>query len=64
MLGQRGELQGCRNAQKQFIIKAQLPLILNKPVAQYPFTMACVQYVVMIHLSEQVRLIELETEEV
>ena len=28
----------------------------------YPFTMACIPYVVMIHLIEQARLTELETE--
>ena len=38
-------------------------LILYKPVAYYRFTMECIQYIVMIHLSEQVRLIELETEQ-
>ena len=39
-------------------------LILYKAVAYYEFTMACIQFVFMIYLSEQVRLIELETEQV
>ena len=60
MIGQRWGR--CQNAQKQFIIKVNYMLILYKPVALCQFTMACIQYVVMIHLSEQVGLIEFGTE--
>ena len=38
----------CQNAQKQFIIKAYLELILYKPVGKYPFTMAGIRALVMI----------------
>ena len=62
MLDQRGE--GCQNANKQFITKSHRVIILYKPVAKYQFTMSCIQYVVVIHLSEQATLIELETEQV
>ena len=40
-----------------------LGAILYQPVAFYLFTLTFIQYVVMIYLSEQVRLIELETEQ-
>ena len=43
---------------KKIIIKVHLWLTLYKPVAKYQFSMSCVQYVVMIHLSEQVILFE------
>ena len=35
--------------------------LVYKHIAKYTLTMACVQYVHMIHLNEHVRLIELET---
>ena len=41
--------------------KSLLSVILYKHVAYHQFTIACIQYVVMIHLSEQDRLIELES---
>ena len=47
--------ESCQNAQNKLLKK----LILYKPVALHLFIMACIQCVVMIHLSEQVRQIEL-----
>ena len=41
--------------------KAYLSVILYKHVAYYQLTIACIQYVVLIHLSEQDRMIELES---
>ena len=41
MIGHGGER--CQNAQKQFIIKTYLELILCKPVGKYQFTMACIK---------------------
>ena len=41
--------------------KSLLSVILYKHVAYHQFTIACIQYVVLIHLSEQGRLIELES---
>ena len=41
------------------LLKRIRSVILTNNVAQYPLTDACIQYVVMIHLSEQVRLTEL-----
>ena len=38
----------CQNAQKQFIIKTYLELILHKPEGKYQFTMACIRALVMI----------------
>ena len=52
--------EGCQNAQnKQY--KSLLSVILYKHVAYHQFTIACIQYVVLIHLSEQDRMIELES---
>ena len=64
MLDQRGGGGGCQNAHKKFIIKSHRVITLYKPVAKYQFTMSCIQYVVVIHLSEKARPIELETEQV
>ena len=41
MIGHGGER--CQNAQKQFIKKTYLELILCKPVGKYQFTMACIK---------------------
>ena len=41
--------------------KSLLSVILYKHVAYHQFTIACIQYAVLIHLSEQDRLIELES---
>ena len=46
MIGHVGER--CQNAQKQFIIKTYLELILCKPVGKYSFTMACIRAIVMM----------------
>ena len=47
--GGGGGLGGrCQNAQKQFIIKTYLELILYKPVGKYQFKMACIRVLVMI----------------
>ena len=62
MLGQRGE--SCQNAQKQFTLNVHKSLILYKPIALYQLTMVYIQFVVMTPLSEQVTLIDLETEKV
>ena len=47
MIGHGGWEQ-CQNAQKQYIIKTYLELILYKPVGKYPFAMACIRAIVMI----------------
>ena len=60
----KGGGRGCQNAQGQIVIKAHLSLTVYKPEAYYPFTMACIQYVAMIHLIEWVRVAELLTEQV
>ena len=44
----RGGGERCRNAQKHFIIKTHLKLILYKPVGKYQFAMACIRALVMI----------------
>ena len=41
-------VERCQNAQKQFIIKTYLELILYKPVGKYQFTMACMRALVII----------------
>ena len=49
MIGHRGGGgERCQSAQKQFIIKIYLELILYKPVGKYQFTMACIRALVMI----------------
>ena len=40
---------------KRIIIKAHYWLTLYKSVAPYPFTLSCIQCIVLIHLSEQIR---------
>ena len=48
MLEQRGE--GCQNAQKQIIVKAHYNFVQTCSLTS--IIMACIQYVVMIHLIE------------
>ena len=63
MIGQGMGCGGVKavNMLKTNYYKRLLSVILYKHVAYHQFTIACIQYVVMIHLSEQDRLIELES---
>ena len=60
MIGQGMECGGVK-AVKMLKTKSLLSVILYKHVAYHQFTIACIQYVVLIHLSEQDRMIELES---
>ena len=64
MIGQRGE--GCQNAQKQFTMyyKSSLVTYFVQTCSLMSIYNGYIQYEVMIHLSEPVKLIELETEQV
>ena len=62
MIGQVMECGGVKavKCSKQ-IIQKLIKRYLEKHVAYHHFTIACIQYVVLIHPSEQVRMIELES---
>ena len=64
MIGQGigcGGVKAVKMLENKLLRKFIKRYFVKKHVANHQFTIACIQYVVLIHLSEQDRLIEQES---